>query len=159
MSADNGIYILKTIGPEYRVRHLQAVDNICWDQNNKCESSDFDVMIVNAREMWYGSEVFLDEDTAWKYARKLQKEVGYTEYGVSVIHVDRSFAVNNCVVEVCNPVKGFSSFKEAYDYLMLEDEDCLDKSWLSFNLSSGESITLEKIEIDGKFYLTVENTN
>ena len=36
MSSDNGICILQTKGPEFRVAHLQAVENIyySWDGNS-----------------------------------------------------------------------------------------------------------------------------
>jgi hypothetical protein len=30
MSADDGIYILQTLGPEFRVVHTQAIENIYW---------------------------------------------------------------------------------------------------------------------------------
>jgi len=33
VSADNGIYILETEGPEFRVAHLMAVENINFDEN------------------------------------------------------------------------------------------------------------------------------
>lgn len=38
MSADNGIYILKTINA-YRVKHILGFDNIYWDDNQKCDTN------------------------------------------------------------------------------------------------------------------------
>jgi len=37
MSADNGIYILETLGSEFRVAHLQAIENIYWDDDSNSE--------------------------------------------------------------------------------------------------------------------------
>ena len=63
MSADNGIYILKTQGycsihdgydehsSEFRIAHLQAVENVNWDHDGNDYTDDPDVMIHNARQM------------------------------------------------------------------------------------------------------------
>lgn len=106
MSADDGIYILKTrkgIGHEYRVSHLQAVENVDWDQNKWNEDTkrignytdDDDVRIINAREMWNECQVFTDEAEAFKEAQKIYDEwveqCGFVEYGICTITVDREF--------------------------------------------------------------------
>jgi hypothetical protein len=95
MSADTGVYVLKTItrNPEifeYRVACLQAVDNVSWDDNQKCQTNDPDVMIKNARKMWLG-HFTSNEDTAMKWALEIQKDYGWTEYGICMIEIDRVF--------------------------------------------------------------------
>ena len=132
MSADNGVYILKTLKAsnappsvenlregitalldvsvsdikgainalletsgekryEYRVKHLQAVDNVYWDENRGTCSADDDQCIINAREMWRGAEVFLDAHSADIEAHRVHDEVEYTEYGIGMISIDRVF--------------------------------------------------------------------
>jgi hypothetical protein len=108
MSADNGVYILETPakkGSEFRVAHLQAIDNLhchfCKKHPNKfkkgcreceigyCEHKD--CKIKNARQMWSGCEIFYSMDEAMKEADSLYDEVGYAEYGIQVIQIDRPF--------------------------------------------------------------------
>ena len=101
MSADNGIYILKTLvsdfpasndGPfEYRVAYCMAVDNYLWDGKSHTDSHDPNVWIKNAREMWTGS-VFCSHDVAMKEAARQEKEHGsYLEYGICEIFIPRKF--------------------------------------------------------------------
>ena len=52
MSADNGIYILETDGPEYRVREIGAIENLNWDERKGQETSNDNVILQNARAMW-----------------------------------------------------------------------------------------------------------
>lgn len=154
MSADNGIYILQTRGPEFRVAHLQAVDNVyyCWDGNSGDTTDDPDVWIVNARSMWYNCEVYINEDEAWEKARKLQEEIDYTEYGISKIEIDREFKPVNFKVEVWNPVRSFDSVYDAVKFLEKDDES----DTISFNLASGEYIMLKRKE-NGEIVLDRKN--
>lgn len=87
MSADNGVYILKT--PrwpvkegnyytnqhgkfDYRVAHCQAIDNI-----------DYSDLYLPC---YFGnSQVHDNEDDAWKEARQIAEDVDFLEYGVSII--------------------------------------------------------------------------
>lgn len=98
MSADNGIYILETYGPEYRVAHLQAVENVQWDSENHCESDDPEVMIVNARRMWKNSEVFTIRLGALEKADKLANEID-TEYGITFVKIPKDFTVKEDLPE------------------------------------------------------------
>ena len=94
MSADNTIAILKTPkgdGFEYRVRHLQGIENLEWDKQIGGYTDDLDVHIVNARLMWKDCEVFGSEAEATARALKLEKEYSYVEYGISCIDIDREF--------------------------------------------------------------------
>ena len=101
MSADNGIYILKTIhgnGFEYRVAHMGAVENYEWDFLKKDESGfglggytdDTKWHIFNARQMWI-DPAFSSRDEAWNEARRQHDEVGYTEYGICEIFIPEEF--------------------------------------------------------------------
>ena len=98
MSADNGIYILETKHPknpnkyEYRVAHLQAVDNVDWDENLKKYTDDPDIIIKNARNMWGGCHVFTSKTKALEAAAKIEQETTILEYGISFIRIDRVFS-------------------------------------------------------------------
>ena len=88
MSADNGIYVLFTDseknGPQYRVAHLQAIDNIYGvfsEVNCKYEG---DPETLNN---YFGSaKVFHTLNEAMDYAEELENEIGYTEDGICVIN-------------------------------------------------------------------------
>lgn len=94
MSADNGIYVLETKGPEFRVAHLQAIDNLTWDDEKKDHNNDPDVAIKNARSMFGRAKKFKDKESAILYAHKQAEEIvedGPLEYGVCSISIDRKF--------------------------------------------------------------------
>lgn len=96
MSADNGIYILETIGPEYRVAHLQAIDNLAYDESapkgsERYNSKNPDVLIKNARKMWQNCQVFTSEERAMKSAMEMLKDCCVCEYGICYIKIDRKF--------------------------------------------------------------------
>lgn len=106
MSSDNGIYILKTPRRkifEYRIRHMQAVENYMWNDEVVNEvgvkgayTDDQDVWIQNAREMWEGCKVFTSERQAMAEAMKIYQEImnddlPICEYGIQVIEIDREF--------------------------------------------------------------------
>ena len=82
MSADNGVYILETKGPEYRVIHAQAIDNIAWngdeywdgEWNSKC-----------IQEYFGKAEKFNNLDEAYKEAVKIHNQYEWTEYGICVL--------------------------------------------------------------------------
>ncbi len=94
MSSDNVIAILTTLkgdGHEYRVAHLQAVENYQWDDKKKDYTNNPKIQIKNAREMWGSCKVITNEEEAMQEAVKLYKEIGYTEYGISFINIDAKF--------------------------------------------------------------------
>lgn len=99
MSADNGIYILKTLDHfkkegysqvnvideggrvAYRVAHAQAIDNVdyyCKEENRHNLGWYLDAI-------WGKSPVFYDENEAWDYARQMSKNFTYLEYGLDEI--------------------------------------------------------------------------
>ncbi|MAH32739.1 MAG: hypothetical protein CMG78_12160 [Marinobacter sp.] len=85
MSADNGVYILITQKGdlhEFRVAHLQNIDNVDWDHKIGTYTSDPEVQIKNAREMWKDCEVFIDEASASAEANRIYEEIMSDDYGV-----------------------------------------------------------------------------
>jgi len=101
MSADNGIYILKTPvssyssmqgdGFEYRVAHMQAAENLSWDDKKHCHTENLNVRIKNAREMWEGEDMFHSEEEARKAAIALAETISFLEYGICLIEINREF--------------------------------------------------------------------
>ena len=101
MSADNGIYILKTPaddgeGFEYRVRHAQAIDNIYWDDTAPGHNNPDGVPEIVVE--YFGKCDVLTEEEAHKKAFELEEEVlnddfGILEYGVSTIELPYSFTI------------------------------------------------------------------
>ncbi len=100
MSADNGIYILETkVNPrrsfpelyEYRVAHLQAIDNVNWDRKNNKMCNNPDIQIENARDMWRNCKVITNIDDAFDIAERMEDSLLFTEYGISVIKIPRKF--------------------------------------------------------------------
>ena len=75
MSADNGIYILETKGPEFRVAEIMCIENIyvgnTWDEG-----------VV--KHIFKDSPVFKTKPEAWASAGELS-EKKWTEYGVCLI--------------------------------------------------------------------------
>lgn len=108
MSADNGIYVIKTKrtakeGPKghwtngkdkenfvYRVAHAQAIDNLDWYKEK--QPYNLGAYMVS---VWGESEVFTDESTALISAHKLAKTVHYTEYGVNLIDMSEYIFFND----------------------------------------------------------------
>lgn len=91
MSADNGVYVLETEGPEYRVAHLQAVENLSWDKSKEDYTDDPEVHISNAREMWANTPVFTSKEKAVKYASEVAEDYPYLEYGIQILKVPKKF--------------------------------------------------------------------
>ena len=84
MSADNGIYVLETKGPEYWVAHAQAIDNIYYDIATNTYKDDF---IPQEAFRYFGDcQVFTDEKQALSYAHEEAEKYDVLEYGVSVIN-------------------------------------------------------------------------
>jgi hypothetical protein len=99
MSSDNGIYILKTPkddgeGFDYRVIHAQAIENIYWDDVNKCEGPDPNPAILLE---YFGEAPVMTKDEAAKKAFEMEEEIleddfcPILEYGISTIELLHSF--------------------------------------------------------------------
>lgn len=103
MSADNGIYILKTTANHrrsnengcemwtktdspisvWRVAHVQGIDNLGWYLENEIYNLGFYL-----HSEFGDSPIFYSENEADSHADKLQADIGYTEYGIG--HIDLS---------------------------------------------------------------------
>lgn len=99
MSADNGIYILESEGPEWRVIEAQAIDNIRWNEDSgQTEPGYFNMKEV---EGYFGNaEVFLSSKDADKEAFRLEREIAVSacpvlEYGISNIRLPGKFPKHN----------------------------------------------------------------
>ena len=94
MSADNGVYILRTTTPkkcvfEYRVAHLQAIENI---SSNKLESKKWASVV---KDYFGNSMVYSTREGAWEKAGKIYDTIvnggDICEYGIVEIHVNRRY--------------------------------------------------------------------
>ena len=83
MSADNGIYILTTAGPEYRVGYHLAIDNIYGN------FSDESLQWQGDPEMIYGyfhaDKMFSNLEEALDYAEEILYNYAYLEDGICLI--------------------------------------------------------------------------
>jgi hypothetical protein len=101
MSADNGIYILKTIRTRkqegdawvktepyavYRVAETCAIDNFDWYEKNQPYN-----LGSYMKDVWGSSPVFEGLQDADSYASKLEKDIPILEYGISSIDTDYVF--------------------------------------------------------------------
>lgn len=94
MSADNGIYILKT-RDQYRVAHLQAIDNISWSaidgnwQNRKETRGRY--VPTRIVEMWGDCKFTRDKNIADDIAKRWAESLPICEYGVSTITYNKTW--------------------------------------------------------------------
>ena len=88
MSADNGIYILKT-KDQYRIIHAQAIENLWWSYIHK-ESQD-DIIPTRILEYYNDSPIFTDEAKVQKVAFSMLNNFPYVEYGIQTIRVNRTW--------------------------------------------------------------------
>jgi hypothetical protein len=88
MSADNGIYILKT-KDQYRVVHAQAIDNLNWSFKNL--SCDNDLVPTRIVEYFGNCDPIKNEGEAIKIAHELKKTTSYLEYGICTIAIDKTW--------------------------------------------------------------------
>lgn len=83
MSADNGVFVLQTAGPEFRVAYSQAIDNIYGKFNDDTLhwNGDMDRMI----DVFGSSMVFNNLEDALDEAERMSYDHEYLEYGVCLI--------------------------------------------------------------------------
>jgi|LFRM01.1.fsa_nt_gb hypothetical protein len=87
MSADNGIYILKT-KDQYRVIHAQAIENLYYSHINPYNSELVPTRIIE----YYGDCRYTrDFDKAMKVATAMERRSGCTEYGIKIFHVNKTW--------------------------------------------------------------------
>lgn len=88
MSADNGIYILKTKDRQYRVAHLQAIDNAYW---SAIDGGHQELVPTRVVEMWGYCKFTRDKNKALNIAHKWASKLPICEYGVNIITCDKSW--------------------------------------------------------------------
>lgn len=84
MSADNGIYILKTKDGQYRVTHAQAIERI-YEYCNPNRYDPLEVVLVWSRE-----RCTKDYEKAMKIAEIMNKHK-YTEYGIRIFTFNKTW--------------------------------------------------------------------
>jgi len=102
MSADNGIYILITptgmgkdyqsIFPkEYRVAHIGAVDNLCWELRGDTLYETNNYVMSTVREHFKDQTVHYNLNVAYMEADALLSQLDICEYGISKIEINEVF--------------------------------------------------------------------
>lgn len=138
MSADNGIYILETDTEtkgvtEFRVSHLQSIDNYRWDHVNNDYTDNEDVHIFNARRMWTGP-VYKNREDANNYAQEIAGEYDILEYGIISIRINRDFGnsghalredLERQIVIANNAITKFPRFRNKEEYSWGNGELCV----------------------------------
>ena len=90
MSADNGIYILRTADKQHRVLHMQAVDNLYFSYiYTHCDLNSFN----SARLLeYYGScKHTKNFEKALKIANQIKHQVEFVEYGIQIIQSNNTW--------------------------------------------------------------------
>lgn len=83
MSADNGVYILETAGPEYRVVHAQGIDSIYGQFNDDTLHWNGDDEMI---KHYFGeAPVFQNLEEALDKAEDISHNYDYLEYGICLI--------------------------------------------------------------------------
>lgn len=98
MSADNGIYILKT-KDQYRVIHAQAIENVYWEHDNRIAYylNSRNNMLVPSRvvEFWGNTRYTKSEEIALKVANamlnNIEKNCGICEYGIRTFTYNKTW--------------------------------------------------------------------
>lgn len=92
MSADNGIYILKTKDHQYRVAHLQCFDYI-YDSviTGYLDGKVHKYIPTRVVEMWGDCKYTYNELTAFQIACRLASRLPVCEYGINVITYNKTW--------------------------------------------------------------------
>lgn len=91
MSADNGVYVLETDGPEFRVKEIMAVEDLWWSRERAKDDATPEEALQNAREVYKTCEVFTEKSLAYLYAAELYESLDICEYGISPIKMSGKF--------------------------------------------------------------------
>ena len=83
MSADNGIYILKSYGSEYRVKHCQGIDNIYGKFDDETFRWEGDEEMI--LEYFADAPVYSTLEEALDKASEMEYDYDYLEYGICVV--------------------------------------------------------------------------
>ena len=149
MSADNGIYILKTKDGQYRVKHTQAIENIY-------KNSDGDFNNLELYRYFRDCNVTKRHDTAFRIANRIYSELSIVEYGIVPIYVDntwneiRTYAKHEAV----DQVQKVASYKLKNEVLTQNSRSVLTYYYNELNTILSELSVNEKTNenSDKKFY-------
>lgn len=83
MSSDNGIYVLETSGPEYRVKHALNIDAIYGKFNDDTGHWNGNDEVI--KDFFKEAPVFNSLLDAMEEAENQSKDYDYLEYGICVI--------------------------------------------------------------------------
>lgn len=88
MSADNGVYILKT-KDQYRVAYAHAIENLWW---NFIKIRNEDEMVSTRLVELYGRKRYTrDAEKAMKVAQAIARDSGYLEYGIKILPINKTW--------------------------------------------------------------------
>lgn len=90
MSADNTIVIL-SLKDQHRVIHAQAVENIYFTYIPKDENSAHDYSFARIFQYFLDGNTSRTVEEAEKHARKLEEKIGYVEYGIKHIQINKTW--------------------------------------------------------------------
>lgn len=117
MSADNGVYILKTADNQYRVATFQAVDNLYYNDANNTAGELCSLQLL----LTYGKAKYTKKlEVALKIAHNILKKLWICEYGIQVIESNKTW--NNICKEAQKEAKIIITNK---DRLWLYNEEQL----------------------------------
>ena len=119
MSADNGIYILKTKDGQYRVIHTQAIDNLWWSHIK----GELNNQPVSTRIVEYFGEVnpFYNLEKARDIAFNMVKRYVPLEHGVNEIEIDKTW------YDILEEAKSLA--KKEIEYLQEDQTEFCDGFW------------------------------
>ena len=83
MSQDDGVYVLQTKGPQFRIAHMQNVTSL-FEEYNVADKT-WTPNILTIVEVYVTSNVYDSLDAAWDAASNMEDDIGGTEYGTNLI--------------------------------------------------------------------------
>jgi hypothetical protein len=123
MSADNGVYILKT-KDQYRVAYAHAIENLWWNYVKR--NSEQEMVSTRLVELYGKKRYTKDAETAMKVAQAIAKDSGYLEYGIQILTINKSWkqivyeAKRLAPLEIATMKEGYNEKLWKYEIQRLE---------------------------------------
>lgn len=127
MSADNGIYILKT-KDSYRIKHVQAIENLFYSHLSSYNNNYTEIVPTRAVEIFGDCKFTRDSNKALEIAHKMEEGM-YTEYGVKVFSTHKSWK------RIVNEAKELA--QKEIEYLLKTDRG---SSWTKYQVENLQRI-------------------
>jgi hypothetical protein len=83
MSADNGVFVLQTHGPEFRVAYAQNIDSIYGKFND--DTGHWNGNMEAMRSLFEDAHLFKDIESALDKAQEISQDYEYLEYGICIV--------------------------------------------------------------------------